>query len=410
MKLDNIKQITKWRLCCGCGVCLYICPKSNIELKDIESDGIRPSIIQPDLCQDCNDCLQVCSGLSSPNHPFALCKKEEQRWGPILEIWEGCASSENLRWLGSSGGIATALSIFLLNSEQYTGVLHTAPDPNIPWKNIAQFSQNAEELLSSKGSRYSPSSPCMRLQDIESASNSSIFIGKGCDIQALRKAETLRPELKAKIGIAIGIFCAGTPSTQGTLDLLITHEIHPKDVREIRYRGQGWPGQFTVSFKDPSMPRLQLSYETAWGFLQKYRPYRCHLCPDGTAELADISCGDAWYKRGTENNKGLSLVVVRTRRGQKILRSAMNAGYLNLKKVSIKALELSQPNLLNKKRAIWGRLLAFKTLGIPAPTFPTYMLYQNWQELGQGEKLRSFFGTIKRIIQRRYYLPRKQPW
>ena len=56
-------------------------------------------------------------------------------------------------------------------------------------------------------------------------------------------------------GITIGIFCAGTPSSQGTLDLLEKQGIDPRTVEEIRYRGNGWPGKFSVKIKGEAAPR-----------------------------------------------------------------------------------------------------------------------------------------------------------
>lgn len=69
----------------------------------------------------------------------------------------------------------------------------------------------------------------------------------------------------------------------------------------------------------------------SWGFLQKYRPYRCHLCPDGTGEFADISCGDPWYREIKEHETGYSLALARTQRGREILHAAIDAGYAVLK-------------------------------------------------------------------------------
>jgi coenzyme F420 hydrogenase subunit beta len=36
----------------------------------------------------------------------------------------------------------------------------------------------------------------------------------------VQKARRLQPVLDAKVGLTIAIFCAGTPSTRGTLELL----------------------------------------------------------------------------------------------------------------------------------------------------------------------------------------------
>jgi coenzyme F420 hydrogenase subunit beta len=178
-------------------------------------------------------------------------------------------------------------------------------------------------------------------------------------------------------------------------------------VEEIRYRGKGWPGKFSVKLKGEAGNCREMSYRDSWGFLQKYRPFRCYLCPDGTAEFADISCGDPWYRETKENDTGYSLVLARTERGRKIVREAMETGYVTLEKADPKILERSQRNLLGKRREIWGRLLALKMFGIPAPKYHGFPLYQNWKELPIKDRARSILGTVRRIIQRKYYIPLK---
>jgi coenzyme F420 hydrogenase subunit beta len=150
-----------------------------------------------------------------------------------------------------------------------------------------------------------------------------------------------------------------------------------------------------------------MTYMDSWGFLQKYRPYRCHLCPDGTGEFADISCGDPWYRRVEEGEQGQSLVLVRTERGREILRGAMEAGYVVLERADPSILEASQSNLRRKRAAIWGRILAMKLFGIPTPRLKGFSLYANWRRLSFEDKARSILGTVKRIIQRGYYRPMK---
>ena len=66
-------------------------------------------------------------------------------------------------------------------------------------------------------------------------------------------------------------------------------------------------------------------------------------------------------------------------------------------------LDRSQINLTRKRGAVWGRLLAFRLLGVPAPRFVGYSLFTNWRGLPRKEKLASVFGTMRRIIQRGYF-------
>ena len=55
-----------------------------------------------------------------------------------------------------------------------------------------------------------------------------------------------RPVLDRNLGLVLTFFCAGTPSTKGTLDLMKSLNVNPEKVTSVRYRGDGWPGRFTV--------------------------------------------------------------------------------------------------------------------------------------------------------------------
>jgi hypothetical protein len=62
---------------------------------------------------------------------------------------------------------------------------------------------------------------------------------------------------------------------------------------------------------------------------------------------------------------------------------------------------------LNKRGAIWGRLLAFKLLGLPTTKLKGFSLFKNWCCLPWNDKLRSTLGTLRRIRTRKYFLPLK---
>ena len=155
------------------------------------------------------------------------------------------------------------------------------------------------------------------------------------------------------------------------------------------------------------MPREVMTYMDSWGFLQKYRPYRCHLCPDPTSEFADIACGDPWYRSIAEGEQGQSMALVRTERGREILRGAIEARYVILNKADLSILERSQRDVLQKRGAVWGRILAMKIFGIPTPKLQGFYLFENWRRLSFKHKIKSTFGAARRILLRGYYRPKK---
>jgi len=398
--LDSVADIARWRLCVGCGACASVCPGQSIRLV----------IDDPARCGDCRACLDVCPGYELDYSAHAgrrgALPALAAAFGPVLEIWEGHARDPAIRFAGSSGGILTALSLFGLEKRGMHGVLHIGSDPADPLRNRTGLSRTRAELLARSGSRYAPASACDSLRLIEESPGACIFIGQPAEVAALRKAQRLRPLLDRRVGLALSFFCAGSPSTQGTIDLLATLGIARSGLASLRYRGEGWPGSFTAA--RPGSPEVRLTYAQSWGFLQKYRPYAVHLWPDDTGEAADISCGDPWYSRPAPGAPGSSLVVVRTELGRRELRGAMDAGCVDLVPAEPWKLVKSQENLIRKKRAIAGRRLAFRAFGLPLTRLRGFSLPGLWLGLSPVGKFNSIFGTARRIVQRKYFLPAGQ--
>ena len=361
MQFKTVRDVVDWRMCIGCGVCNYICPENKISLVNVIDDGIRPILSNVD-CDSCALCLDVCPGYETVQVTYEdkteISSELHKSWGPVLEVWEGFATDAVIHHDGSSAGLTTAISLYCIENENYHGALHIGSDEKNPLENKTYLSQNKEELLAHTGSRYAPASPCDNLEQIEKAPSPCVFIGKPCDVSGLRKAQNMNEELTEKIGLAIGIFCAGTPSTQGTIDLLNSNNISLDEISNIRYRGKGWPGHFTVNQRSEES-LLKLSYKDSWGFLQKYRPYRCHMCPEGTSESADISCGDPWYRDVLEEETGSSLILVRTKRGQEILNKAHEAGYINIQPLDPENLSLITSRIAGKKTSHMGKIISF---------------------------------------------------
>lgn len=285
------------------------------------------------------------------------------------------------------------------------GVLHVGSDSASPIHNRTSLSRTRQELLAKSGSRYAPASACDSLNLIESAPAACVFIGQPTEVSGLRKAQRQRPELDKRVGLALSFFCAGSPATRGTVELLKKLGIDPAQVGQLRYRGNGWPGMFAVTLRGHASPCAEMTYHDSWAFIQAFRPYSVRLNPDDTGEDADISCGDPWYREVKPGDPGSSLVVVRTELGREIVRGAMEAGYLELIPAEPRKVIASQKNLINKRRTIWGRRLVFRAFGLPVTRLRGFPLFRLWLGLPFKEKLKSTLGTARRILQRRYYQP-----
>ena len=400
-RIKNIQDVVDFGLCIGCGACFYACQEGAVSLVNIESVGIRPKF-DPSRCASCTKCLPICPGYTVDSTQTKGIPPEQtepdHEFGPALELWEGHAVDPEIRYRASSGGILSALALFCLEQENMGFVLHTGMSEAEPWKNQTVRSHTRQEILSRTGSRYAPASPCEGLRTIEQSDRPCVFIGKPCDATAVMALRRERPELDRNLGLVLTFFCAGTPSTEGTLSLVNALGLSSDEVKEVHYRGEGWPGRFRVRSRD-GIKEGSLSYEESWGQLTHHRPLRCNLCPDGLGRVADISCGDAWESYGTSTDSGRSIVVVRTVRGQEILRRAIAMRYVELAPLNATAVLSAQKNLLARRRELFGRMLAMTLLLMPLPRYYGFSLFRSWVRLPLLQKVRTVLGTLRRLIQ-----------
>ncbi|MEN3613055.1 Coenzyme F420 hydrogenase/dehydrogenase, beta subunit C-terminal domain [Plantactinospora sp. ZYX-F-223] len=409
----TVHDVASGKLCTGCGVCAYLAP-DEVRMVDVLDHGRRPLPITPvgaagsgaTAALDCCPGVRLGHGSSRPA-PGEI-PELRPAWGPVRAIWEGYAADPAIRYAGSSGGVATALAGHCLTGEGMAGVLHIGARADVPYLNETRLSRTPAELLANAGSRYAPASPCDRLDLVESAEAPCVFVGKPCDVAAARMARQVRPELDRKLGLTIAIFCAGTPTTRGTLEMLDRLGVaDPTRLESVHYRGAGWPGSARARLADdPPQLRRELSYAESWGdILQKHRQWRCYLCADHTGEFADVAVGDPWY-RPTGDDPGQSLVLARTERGVRLVEAAIAAGALVLTPVSAGILPASQPNLLRARGAVWGRLRTLRAAGLMTPrlrNLPMAGIW--WRHLSTVEKLRSTLGTLRRIGRKRLREP-----
>jgi coenzyme F420 hydrogenase subunit beta len=416
MKLRNLQEVAAFQLCCGCGLCAFLHPE-QIRMADSPRFGRRPQF--NDDCEDPDKlqfALDLCPGAGLSRSAEAsqrndLVKSLIEKWGAVIGIWEGYAGDPELRFRGSSGGAISALSLYCLEREGMHGVLHTTAEEKKPYLNRTTMSRSRDAIIAAAGSRYSPASPCEKLQKITSAPAPCVFVGKPCDVAATNNARQHIPDLNVKLGLTIACFCAGTPSTNGTLEMLREMGIHsPDNLSTLRYRGCGWPGE-AIAEQEAVTGRVcrRLTYQQSWSeILQRYRQWRCYICPDHTGEFADIAVGDPWHRQIAEDEKGRSLILARTETGRKLIERAIKSGYLVAQEADPEILPASQPNLLQTQTMLWGRLLALKLFGAPCPTFHGFSLHSLWRrELTLKEKSLSVLGTVRRIYSKKLNRPQQ---
>jgi coenzyme F420 hydrogenase subunit beta len=407
--LKTYSDVVEWGLCVGCGACAHA--KPGVRMIHVESEGFRPVFYAAADNGAGQDRMEICPGARVDGNlkigGLAKQTAADHEFGPTLEIWEGWASDPGIRFRGSSGGLLSALSLYCLEVERFAGVIHAGMDPQTPWMNRNHVSRNRQGVLARAGSRYAPSAPVAALSDIGLDDGSHVFIGKPCDASAVSALQECDEDVRRKVGLVLTFFCAGTPSTRGTLNLMEELGADRERVTSVQYRGEGWPGSFRVTTNDQTQVK-PLTYHESWGKLTSYRPLRCNLCPDGLGRVADIACGDAWEQYEQNGDPGRSIVLVRTERGREILGGALRAGYITLQRAGPENVLRAQSNLLERRRALFGRLLAFRLLGASVPRYDGFSLLRSWLGIGLKEQARTVAGTLRRVVQRGWFRKRRR--
>ena len=342
-------------MCNGCGLCEAVCPDVRMRLQD---DGFFRPEASATSNGDITTIRKVCPGLNvvSPrngNHSI---------WGDVVRVCNAWAADTDIRHSSSSGGVTTALAIYLLESGKVDAVLHVGTDDNGDYRsNHLCISHTREHVLKRNASRYAPALVFNHIKQILDSDNSTYaFIGKPCDIAGMQNMVNAFPQYKNRIGYYLAIFCAGIPSFRATEQAINTLE-HDAPVKTVRYRGDGWPGYFTVTYTDGTSRRM--TYNDSWGkILGKSLAFRCKVCPDSIGLLTDIASGDAWNTRNgypdfTEG-EGRNFCFVRTNRGEQLLRDAVTAGYITEEQLDINEVEQMQRYQHTRRKEVGWRIAA----------------------------------------------------
>jgi len=284
-------------------------------------------------------------------------------------------------------------------------VVHVTTSADDPAGNQVTVSRREADVIDGAGSRYVSSSPLQDIDRLLSEGGSMAFIGKPCDVSALRSLAKIDPRVDAHIPLMLAFFCAGIPSRNAVGRVLTAMGVDGSALRAFRYRGNGWPGKAAATLQDGSL--AEMSYEESWGgYLSKEVQFRCKICPDAVGGAADIACADAWYGGETgyptfEELEGRSLIVARTARGEDFLSKALALGSVRTEPLAISEIDLMQPSQAARKRLIFARTAALAALLRPRPVMSGLQVARAARAAGVAEQVRNFLGTIRRALQRR---------
>ena len=343
----------------------------KVQMKLRSPGYLRPAQTEALTPTEDRQIASICPGLGQSVE--AEGRVDDVLWGPYVSMHTGYATQTSLRHTASSGGGLSAVLVHLLESGQVDAVIQTGAASDVAIANVAVVSETRDGVLAAAGSRYAPSSPLAGLEPHLNSTRRFAFVGKPCDVAALRALALEDARVDARIPVMLSFFCAGIPSQTGGEAVLTALGTDLAHTAAFRYRGNGWPGQATATLRDGTT--RSMSYHDSWGkILSHHVQHRCKVCADGTGTAADLVCADARVSDAKgyplfEERDGVSLIVARNPKGAHLLEQATVAGHLVTEDFDVTRLVSIQPGQVGRRRALLARLAGLWLLGRPVPRY-----------------------------------------
>jgi coenzyme F420 hydrogenase subunit beta len=301
--------------CTGCGACYAGCP---FELVLDYAEG-GPKVVGE--CKKCGICLRSCpryrfDTAELEEHVFGRRRSQDDVFGLYLSLYAAKAVSPEVASVGQDGGVATALLDNAFRAGLIDGAVVSSTNPARPWFPVPILLRSSEGLASAAGTRYcySPGITVLRKATADQLRHIG-FVGTPCQVTALRRMQKLSLKKAVGIDFILGLFCSESFSYEGLMLGKIQRQlgISLADVEKMNIKGR-----MQVMVKGGKVVEMPL---------KEVRPYAqpyCRYCDDFSAEFADISLGGIGLD-------GRTLTIVRTERGTKLLKSAMESRAIEVK-------------------------------------------------------------------------------
>ena len=370
LTLDDIVQAG---LCIGCGLCESLAGPDRVRIVMTPEGRERPAVKAPLDDAALKLINAVCPGLKVEGPDPAANTDGTQWdavWGPATRIAKGHAADPAIRFQASAGGGLSALAIYLLESGRVDFILHVAASAEQPMRTERHLSFDRAQVMEAAGSRYGPAAPLIDFAQLLEGGRPFAFIGKPCDVAAVRNLARHDPRVDRLVPYIVGFVCGGASEFAKTRNLVEGFGLVEEEVSLLRYRGLGNPGLTRVETKDGRA--FSVTYGELWRDEGKWMlQFRCKICADAIGELADIAVSDVWPNGEPKGeDAGFNGFIARTPKGRALLDDAVRDGALvMLEELDFRDLDAVQPHQVRKKQAIAARLAAMRDAGAAIPSF-----------------------------------------
>lgn len=370
--INKLKKVARSELCNRCGSCVGL-SEGKIVFKD-KTGKYRPSIFGELDDQTAHRLWQACSGkeFNFPGYREKIYGRDinfHTYIGAYKNIYTGFARDPVVRQHAASGGIISAVLVYLLEKRRIDGAVTLIMSKEEPWMNQPVIATTKEEILEAAQSKYTISSVNEILPEIEKFNGKLAYVGLPGQVQSIRKLQAVKDPAVKNIKYIFGPFYGNTLHFSSVISFLKTHkERNYRDIQKLYFRYGEWPGNMRVEMKSGRVLELKKFHAN---YLIPFHILGNSLyCTDMSNEYTDISGGDAWAQVYEERGKGFSLVISRSGQGQRILNEMVKEGIIELDRISeSEAITMHSHGYDFKKRGAFIRIKMRKWLGKQVPDY-----------------------------------------
>lgn len=326
--------------CCGCSACASVCAHNAITMKPDAMGFLYPDV-DVSKCVECGLCEKVCA--FNDDYDKSLNLSVPEAYGVRHKDMSEVETSR-------SGAAFIAISDWIL---EQGGVVYGAGYAD-HFRVVHKRAVTKEERDEFKGSKYVQSDMGTIFRQVkQDLRDGKIVLFSGTPCQTAGLNSYIGKKYRENLYL-VDIVCHGVPSPYIWRDYLsYIEKKYKKKVSVVNFRDKGEYGwvahKETFIFEDgekitpEQSPYTDLFYKH---IMLRQSCGSCHYC--NTVRPSDITIADFWgvEKTNTEinkDNKGVSLLLINTDKGRRVLEKIKNKMYL----ISAKLDDCLQPNLMH---------------------------------------------------------------
>lgn len=258
----------------------------------------------------------------------------------------GNASDPKIQYKGSSGGMGSAITKYLLETKMFDTAI-TFRFNQEACKYLPVIIHDAQDL-NIYGSIYQDIDiPRFVKEHIDEIGNGAIVSCPPCQVGAVKHIL----KINARKSFIISFCCSGQTTVEGTWKYYQLLGIDKKDVVKLQYRGNGWPSGIQIWLKDGKRIYKD-NYTEPWVTVHNsmlYKPERCFFCKFDTNYQSDISLADPWLEPYIGNdNIGHTMFIVNTILGKNVIDLLTDNNIIRKKEINYEDYWEAQRNNINK--------------------------------------------------------------